>query len=69
MVSQSRQKRDFWEKLTWSRHGDGIIVGKDVFRAATHSPEHLDEIGRASGYPYEIQEVDESSVFLVIAKK
>ena len=48
---------------------DGVIVGKDGFRATTHSPEQLDEIGKASGYPYQIQEVDASSVFLIIHKK
>ena len=48
---------------------DGVIVCKDGFRAVTHSPEQLHEIGKASGYPYEITEVDKSSVFLVITKK
>jgi len=48
---------------------DGVIVGKDGFRAITHSPEQLEEIGRASGYPYEVREVDESSMFLVITKE
>jgi len=47
---------------------DGIIVGKDGFRATTHTPEQLEELGKSSGYPYEVREVDESSVFLVITK-
>jgi len=47
---------------------DGVIVGKDGFRATTHSLEDLEQIGKASGYPFEITEVDESSVFLVIQK-
>jgi len=47
---------------------DGIIVGKDGFRAVTHSLEQLTEIGKATGYPYEVKEVDESSVFLIITK-
>ena len=47
---------------------DGVIVCKDGFRAMTHSPRQLEEVGKASGYPYEIQEVDESSVFLVVKK-
>jgi len=74
----------FWEhRLAWfleqaekgllgeidlERTGDGIIVGKDGFRAITHSPEDLDAVGKASGFPYEVREVDESSVFLVITK-
>jgi len=48
---------------------DGVIVCKDGFRALTHSTEQLEEIGKHSGYPYEIHEVNESSVFLVINKK
>ena len=48
---------------------DGVIVGKDGFRAVTHTPDELREIGKASGCPYEVQEVDESSVFLVITKE
>jgi len=47
---------------------DGVIVCKDGFRAVTHSPEELDEIGKVSGYPYEVLEVEESSVFLVVRK-
>ena len=48
---------------------DGVIVCKDGFRAVTHSPEQLTEFGKASGYPYEVYEVDSSSVFLVITKE
>ena len=74
----------FWEhRLAWFREQagkgllgeideektkDGIIVCKDGFRATTHSPEDMDEIGKASGFEYEITEVDESSVFLVVTK-
>jgi len=47
---------------------DGVIVGKDGFRSITHSVEELDAIGKASGFPYEISEIDESSVFLVVTK-
>lgn len=48
---------------------DGVIVCKDGFRATTHSPENFEEIGRSLGYPFRIQEVDDSSVFLIIDKK
>jgi len=47
---------------------DGVIVGKDGFRAVTHTSEQLNEIGKASGHFYELREVGESSVFLVITK-
>lgn len=48
---------------------NGVIVCKDGFRAVTHSPEQLVEIGKSSGYPYKVQEVNNSSVFLVITKE
>jgi 2-polyprenyl-6-hydroxyphenyl methylase/3-demethylubiquinone-9 3-methyltransferase len=47
---------------------DGVIVCKDGFRSTALSLEQLKEIGEFSGFPYEIHEVDESSVFLVIEK-
>jgi len=47
---------------------DGVIVCKDGFRAVTLSLRDMDEVGKASGYAYEITEVDESSIFLIITK-
>lgn len=48
---------------------DGIIVCKDGFRSTTLSAEEMDKIGKFSGFPYEVTEVDESSIFLIITKK
>lgn len=75
----------FWEhRLAWFREQagkgllgaiddektrDGLIVCRDGFVARTFSPDDLDALGRASGHPYRVEEVDESSVFLVIEKK
>jgi len=47
---------------------DGVIVCKDGFKAITHTKKDLDLIGRWSGYKYKIQEIDQSSVFLIIHK-
>ncbi|HBL67265.1 MAG TPA: class I SAM-dependent methyltransferase [Firmicutes bacterium] len=74
----------FWEhRLTWfheqadkgllceidmDKTKDGVIVCKDGFRAVTHSPEDMDTFGKASGFSYEVTEVDNSSVFLIITK-
>lgn len=74
----------FWEhRLAWFREQadkgllceidmdktkDGVIVCKDGFRAITHSPEEMDAFGKASGFSYEVTEVDNSSTFLVITK-
>lgn len=74
----------FWEtRLAWFREQaqkgllgeideektrDGVIVCVDGFRATTYSPEDLDRLGRETGCPYRVQEVDESSVWLVLDK-
>lgn len=74
----------FWEqRLLWFREQaekgllgeidmektkSGVIICKDGFRATTHSSEELNAIGEASGFDYEVTEVDDSSIFLVINK-
>ncbi|ODU57755.1 MAG: methylase [Clostridium sp. SCN 57-10] len=55
-------------EIDYDKTKDGVIVCKDGFRAVTHSPDDLRSIGESSGYPYEVREVDESSVFLIIRK-
>ncbi len=47
---------------------NGVIICKDGFKAVTHSLEDLHKIGQETGYPYQVQEVDASSVFLIIHK-
>lgn len=75
----------FWEhRLAWFREQagkgllgeideektrDGLIVCRDGFVARTFSESDLDALGRACGHPYRVEEVDESSVFLVIEKR
>lgn len=75
----------FWEqRLAWfeeqSRKGligeldmektkNGVIVCKDGFRATTHSIADLEKIGRSTGCRWQIFEVDDSSIFLVIEKQ
>ena len=55
--------------IDWSLTKDGVIVCQDGFRATTQTPDDLGQIGEASGYPYEIKEVDGSSLFLIIHKQ
>ena len=54
--------------LDYTQTKDGVIVCKDGFRATTQTPEELETIGRQSGFPYELVEVDESSLFLIIRR-
>lgn len=55
-------------ELDLDKTKDGVIFCKDGFKAMTYTLEALKNIGELSGYEYEIQEVDESSVFLIIHK-
>ena len=48
---------------------DGVIVCKDGFRAMTFTENDFAMFGESSGCRYEIQEVDESSLFLIITKE
>jgi len=56
-------------EIDYDQTGNGVIVCKDGFKAITHSAEDFERIGKESGYPYQIQEVDGSSLFLVIQKQ
>lgn len=47
---------------------NGVIVCADGFKATTHSPKDFEEIGIASGYPFQIREIDDSSIFLILHK-
>ncbi|WP_392486516.1 hypothetical protein ACER0A_005780 [Haloimpatiens sp. FM7315] len=55
-------------EIDYEKTKNGIIVCKDGFKATTNSPEALERIGKESGYPYKIQEIDESSLFLILEK-
>lgn len=81
----STYSENFWEqRLLWFREQaekgllgeldmnktrDGVIVCKDGFTAVTFSREDLEGLGDVCGYPYSVQEVDRSSLFLIIEKK
>lgn len=56
-------------EIDYEQTKDGVIICKDGFRATTHSREDLDKIGASSNFPYRIEEVDQSSLFLIIEKK
>lgn len=56
-------------KIDYDKTKDGVIVCQDGFKASTYSPRDLQKIGKQSGYSYNVQEIDESSIFLIIYKK
>ncbi len=50
------------------RTKDGVIVCKDGFRAITFDGGDLERLGERTGYGYRVEEVDESSLFLIVEK-
>ncbi len=83
-VYVSTYAQSFWEhRLEWfyeqaekgllgeidaEKTKDGIIVCKDGFTATTFSEDALKKLGEESGCKFYIQEVDASSLFLVLEK-
>lgn len=55
-------------ELDYDQTKDGVIVCRDGFRATTQTPEDYRSMGERSGPPHQVQEVDGSSLFLVIQK-
>lgn len=53
-------------EIDYEKTKDGVIVCNDGFRATTYTPEELDEIGHKIGLPFYIEEVNQSSIFLVV---
>jgi 2-polyprenyl-6-hydroxyphenyl methylase/3-demethylubiquinone-9 3-methyltransferase len=66
---QEQASKGLLGEIDMENTGDGVIVCKDGFRATTRSPEEFEKIGRMTGYPFKIVEVDDSSLFLVIIKE
>ena len=56
-------------EIDYEQTKNGVIICKDGFKAMTHSPEDLQKIAQRIGLPYRIEEVDESSVFLIVENK
>ncbi|XER04728.1 hypothetical protein SRRS_01960 [Sporomusa rhizae] len=46
----------------------GLIVCKDGFIATTYTQADMEKLGQAVGYRYQIEEVDDSSIFLIVEK-
>ncbi len=55
-------------KIDYNETKDGVIICSGGFKATFHSTEDFEKIGEELGYPYQVQEVDESSVFLIVHK-
>lgn len=65
---EEQAEKNLLGEIDYANTGNGIIMCKDGFRAITHSAEDFRKIGESSGYPYQIREIDESSLFLLITR-
>ena len=65
---QEQADKGLLGEIDMEKTGRGVIVCKDGFTATTFDRDQLDGLGRASGAPYEVKEVDESSLFLILTK-
>ena len=54
--------------LDMDKTENGVIICKDGFRATTHSISDLEKIGLSTNCRWQIFEVDDSSIFLIIEK-
>lgn len=68
MWFQEQAEKGLLGKLDFDRTKDGVIICEDGFSARTHTQKDLEIIGNKSGCEYQIKEVDESSLFLIIHK-
>lgn len=55
-------------EIDYTKTKNGVIVCNGGFKATFHSSEDFKKIGEELGYPFEVQEVDDSSMFLIVHK-
>lgn len=56
-------------QIDYDKTKDGVIICKDGFKAITFTEEDFEKLAKATGYKYSIEEVDGSSLFLIIKKE
>ena len=65
---QEQASKGLIGELDMEKTKNGVIICKDGFRATTHSITDLEKIGRSTNCGWQIFEVDDSSIFLVVEK-
>lgn len=65
---QEQAEKGLLGELDLEKTKDGVIICKNGFCSTTYSAKELEMTGRASGYKYQVTEVDKSSIFLVVEK-
>ncbi len=65
---QEQANKGLLGEIDLEKTKNGVIVCKDGFTATTHSKEYLENLGKSTGYSYNVEEVNNSSVFLLVTK-
>lgn len=63
---QEQAAKGLLGEIDMEKTGDGKIVCKDGFMATTFGAEELERLGEASGLHYRVEEVNASSLFLML---
>lgn len=65
---QEQAEKGLLGEIDMEKTGNGRIVCKDGFTATTFNAEDMERLGEASGRPYRVEEVKDSSIFLILRK-
>ncbi len=63
---QEQAEKGLLGEIDMENTGNGRIVCKDSFTATTFDREEMERLGKASGRPYRVEEVKDSSIFLTL---
>lgn len=63
---QEQAEKGLLGEIDMENTGNGRIVCKDGFTATTFDREEMERLGKASGYPFRVEEVKDSSIFLIL---
>lgn len=63
---QEQAEKGLLGEIDMENTGNGRIVCKDGFTATTFDREEMERLGKASEYPYRVEEAKDSSIFLIL---
>ena len=63
---QEQAEKGLLGEIDMEKTGNGRIVCKDGFTATTFDHGDMERLGKASGRPYRVEEVKDSSIFLIL---
>ena len=63
---QEQAEKGLLGEIDMEKTGNGRIVCKDGFTATTFDHGDMERLGKASGHPYRVEEMKDSSIFLIL---